>query len=93
MKLNEIKIIEHGPFVLAYKDNGSNFCTETFDWDSEWYNRIISEYGDVEIISIRPEKWASIVTMIFIDKESCFKISREIMNTYMVEDNSWEEIA
>ncbi|MCQ2081624.1 MAG: hypothetical protein MJZ11_08190 [Lachnospiraceae bacterium] len=93
MKLNEINVFDDSVVLaLAYED-GSNFCTEAFEKDSEWHSRIVKEYGDVEIKNIKVEELFHTTVLIFVDKEICFKVSREIMNRYMGEDNSWEEIA
>ena len=94
MKVKEISIFENNVvFVVAYGDDESNFCTEEFEMGSEWYDRIISEYGETEIKKIQISTGYHLAVMLFVEKEICFKISREVMNRYMGEDNSWEEIA
>ena len=94
MKVKEIGIFENNVvFVMAYGDDESNFCTEEFEKGSEWYERIISEFGETEIKKIEVNANYHLTVMLLIDKEICFKISREVMNRYMGEDNSWEEIA
>lgn len=94
MKVKEINLFENNVvFVMAYGDDEANFCTEEFEKDSEWYDRIISEYGETEIKKLEVNTAYHLAVVILIEKEICFKISREIMNRYMAEDNSWQEIA
>ena len=94
MKVKEINLFRNNVvFVMAYGDDEANFCTEEFEKGSEWYERIISEYGETEIKKLEVSTAYHLTVVILIEKEICFKISREVMNRYMGEDNSWEEIA
>lgn len=94
MKVKEIGIFENNiVFTMAYGDDEAYFCTEEFEIGSEWYDRIISEYGEVEIKKIEVNANYHLAVILLVDKETCFKISREIMNRYMAEDDSWQEIA
>lgn len=94
MKLKDIGIIDvNGKFLLAYGDKRNSFCTEMFEYDSPWCDKIIEKYGDVEIESIYIDKAFYIMAYIFIDKQTCFDISYEIMNTIMIEDVTRQETA
>ena len=94
MKVKEISVFGNNVvFAMAYGDDEVNFCTEEFEIGSEWYDRIISDFGETEIKKIQMSTGYHLTAMLLIEKEICFKISREVMNRYMGEDNSWEEIA
>lgn len=93
MKLEEMKVFDTNTnFVIAYED-GRNFCTEVFEKGSEWYDSIMSGFGNSEVLKIRMESWSIPTVLFFVDKEVCFQISRDIMNRYMEEDESWKETA
>ena len=93
MKLKELSIFDESlVYTLAYEED-SNFCTEAFEKNSEWYNRILSEYGETEVTKVRVEQQISPTVLFYVGKETCFKVSREIMNRFMSEDDSWKEIA
>lgn len=94
MLLKDISVFHYGiDFAIAYKKNDTTYCTETFESDSEWYADIIANYGDVEIELVTFETRFHNTALFYVPKEICFDISRKVMNRYMDEDNSWEEIA